>query len=162
MLKTRLRRSTCATQPITGKGSLPTRLFIKESGRSLLLLVFFLPLVFASVAGRVRGTKESGLGRPVASSGAGGSFAIEDFDGDHHPDIAKVQTAQTSAGNSSYLVQVQLSANGERSLQVEAPSGGLMIEARDVNGDNAVDLVLTTALRHQPVAVFLNDGHGTS
>jgi hypothetical protein len=130
-------------------------------GGGVLLLVLFLPLVFASVAGRVRLTKELGLARPTAGSGASGSFAIEDFDGDHHPDIAKVQTAQTSAANSSYLVQVQLSANGQRSLQVEAPSGGLTIEARDVNGDNAVDLVLTTALRHQPVAVFLNDGHGS-
>jgi len=43
---------------------------------------------------------------------------------------------------------------------IVAPPGGLIIEARDVNGDNAVDLVLTTAWFRQPVAIFLNDGHG--
>jgi hypothetical protein len=40
-----------------------------------------------------------------------------------------------------------------------APAGGLLIEARDVNGDHAVDLILSTSLK-QPVAIFLNDGHG--
>jgi hypothetical protein len=41
-----------------------------------------------------------------------------------------------------------------------APAGGLLIEARDVNGDHAVDLILSTSLK-QPVAIFLNDGHGS-
>jgi hypothetical protein len=38
--------------------------------------------------------------------------------------------------------------------------GGLLIEARDVNGDNAVDLILATAWSNHPVAVLLNNGHG--
>ena len=31
---------------------------------------------------------------------------------------------------------------------------------RDVNGDNALDLVVTTAWLNRPVAVLVNDGHG--
>jgi hypothetical protein len=31
---------------------------------------------------------------------------------------------------------------------------------RDVNGDNAPDLIVSTSFQHEPVAVFLNDGHG--
>ena len=38
--------------------------------------------------------------------------------------------------------------------------GGLEIAARDVNGDHAIDLVLTAAWFRQPVAILLNDGHG--
>jgi hypothetical protein len=38
--------------------------------------------------------------------------------------------------------------------------GGLQIASRDVNGDHALDLVLTTRFG-QPVAILLNDGHGT-
>jgi hypothetical protein len=36
-----------------------------------------------------------------------------------------------------------------------------VIEARDVNGDHAPDLILATAWFKEPVAVFLNDGHGS-
>jgi hypothetical protein len=40
------------------------------------------------------------------------------------------------------------------------PQGGLVIEARDVDKDNIIDLVLATAWLREPVAVLLNDGHG--
>src|SRR5579883_592819 len=129
---------------LRSKDSAARALFTKATGTGVLLLVFFLPLVVAvprKGSARSERPRNNHSGQATASS----SFAIEDFDGDHHPDIADVQTAQTSVANSSYLVQVRLSANGQRSLQVQAPSGGLLIEARDVNGDDAVDLVLTTA-----------------
>jgi hypothetical protein len=43
---------------------------------------------------------------------------------------------------------------------VTAPAGGLHVVPRDVNGDNALDLLVSTAWLHQPVAVLVNDGHG--
>ena len=94
------------------------------------------------------------------SFGARLPFAAADLDGDHRPDVANVETDGHSAGDVDYRIQLKLSSTGNRSIQVRGPFGGLAIEARDVNGDNAVDLVLTTAWFHQPVAIYLNDGHG--
>lgn len=96
----------------------------------------------------------------LASVGPGASFAIADFDGDQHPDLASVQGGRVGSSSTDYWIQLQLSASGRQAIQLVAPSGGLLIEARDVNGDHAIDLVLATAWFKQPVAILLNDGHG--
>jgi hypothetical protein len=36
----------------------------------------------------------------------------------------------------------------------------LQIVAKDVNGDNAPDVLVSTAWEHRQIAVFLNDGYG--
>jgi hypothetical protein len=127
-----------------------------------LLLVLFLPSLFASMRGEAAKTHSAGAqtaqvgsGRPISS------FAIDDFDGDNRPDLANIQTFQNRAATNNYFIQLQLSGTGRRFIDVEGPAGGLLIEARDVNGDNAVDLVLTTSLLHEPVAILLNDGQGS-
>jgi hypothetical protein len=99
--------------------------------------------------------------RPVTSLGPGLPFAIADFDGDLRPDSASIQSGANVSGSANYWIQLKLSAAGLQSIQLVAPAGGLSIEARDVNGDHAIDLVLTTAWFRQPVAIFLNDGHGS-
>jgi hypothetical protein len=92
-------------------------------------------------------------------------FAIADFDGDRRPDLASIQSGESThsgpASDCSYWIQLRLSTSGRRLIRLVAPAGGLLIEARDVNGDHAVDLVLATAWFRRPVAIFLNDGHGT-
>ena len=122
--------------------------------RSLLLLLFL---------GFVGGSAEANTDvqvAPVTSVASGQPFAIADFDGDLRPDIASVQTGRSDLAGTDYWIQFQLTTAGRQSIQVVASIGGLQIEARDVNGDHAVDLVLTTALARQPVAILLNDGHG--
>jgi hypothetical protein len=99
--------------------------------------------------------------RPAASARPGLTVAIADFDGDQRPDLARIQTGQDGCGSSAYWIQFQLSTAGRQFIQLVAPPGGLRIEARDVNGDHAVDLVFTTAWFRQPVAILLNDGHGS-
>jgi hypothetical protein len=97
---------------------------------------------------------------PTTAARPGAAFAIADFDGDRRPDLASVQSGPNGSSTTDYRIQLQLSETGRQSIQVLAPAGGLWIEARDVNGDDAVDLVLSTAWSRQPVAIFLNDGRG--
>jgi hypothetical protein len=97
----------------------------------------------------------------AASADPGLSVAIADFDGDHRPDLASIQGGHNASGDSTYWIQFQFSIAGRQSVQLVAPPGGLRIEARDVNGDHAVDLIFTTAWFRQPVAILLNDGHGS-
>jgi hypothetical protein len=97
---------------------------------------------------------------PVSSLGPGPQFAIADFDGDLRPDLVSIQAGANISGGTNYWIQLQLTSAGRQFIQLVAPPGGLVIEARDVNGDHTVDLVLATAWLRQPVAIFLNDGHG--
>lgn len=122
---------------------------------SLLLLLFF-GLVGGSAAANTDVRKAG-----TASNGPGFPFAIADFDGDLRPDLVSVQTGRSDFSHTDYSIELQLSALGRQSIQLIAPAGGLVIEARDVNGDQAVDLVIATAMFRQPVAIFLNDGHGS-
>src|SRR5271168_4089505 len=144
---------------ISRKSDLGTDL--KDNGRALRRLVLWaFLLLLCSLAGNCTasgGEIQSGAG---ASAGPGLPFAVADFDGDLRPDVANVQVGDSASGTSSYWIQLQLSGAGRQSIQLVAPRGGLLIEARDVNGDHTVDLVFTTAWFRQPVAVLLNDGHG--
>ena len=115
-------------------------------------------LVFGLVGGSA--SAEGARNAVAAPVGSGPQFAISDFDGDLNPDLASVQAGLTTSGSTDYWIQLQLSTAGRQSIRLVAPAGGLLIEARDVNGDHAVDLILSTSLK-QPVAIFLNDGHGS-
>jgi hypothetical protein len=123
--------------------------------------------LLAASPSRVRAAQAPGSD----AAAPGVPFAIADFDGDRRPDFASIQLGQSGqssesgrsdpAGDeSSYWVQLRLSSSGRRLIRLIAPAGGLLIEARDVNGDHAIDLVFATAWFRRPVAIFLNDGHG--
>ena len=95
------------------------------------------------------------------SSGFRSNFAIADFDGDRKPDLATVEVQTGSSASSTlYSIRLQLTAGPSQVFGVIAPAGGLQIVARDVNGDDALDVLVSTALQHTQVAVLLNDGHG--
>jgi hypothetical protein len=96
----------------------------------------------------------------VSPVGLGVPFAIGDLDGDLRPDLANIQTGRSDVSQTDYWIQLQLTAAERQTILVVAPTGGLQIVARDVNGDDALDLVLTTAWLKEPVAILLNDGHG--
>jgi len=97
---------------------------------------------------------------PGGASSFASRFAIADFDGDQKPDLATVQVDQDDAIGTRYSIRLQLSAGEESAIGITGPRGGLELVARDVNGDDLVDLVVTTAIDSHFVAVLLNDGHG--
>jgi hypothetical protein len=121
-------------------------------------LVFCLVL---GVAGRANAASPSARQSPVSSPGFNSNFAIADFDGDRKPDLATVEVQKgNSSSTSQYSIRLQLTAGAVQVFGVIAPAGGLQIVARDVNGDDALDVLVSTAWQHQQVAVLLNDGHG--
>jgi len=121
---------------------------------------FFCLLFFAGLLGGAAAAGDVPVAR-IASLGSNASFSIADLDGDCKPDLASVQAGKSDLSSTDYWIQLQFSAAGRQSFQIVAPMGGLQIAARDVNGDHALDLVLTTAWLGQPVAILLNDGQGS-
>jgi hypothetical protein len=97
---------------------------------------------------------------PAAQAVAAANFAIADFDGDALPDVATVQAGLVVASQTKYWIHFAFSAGSQRSLSLLAPTGGLQLSSRDVNGDSFLDVVVSTRLANLPVAVLLNDGRG--
>ena len=89
----------------------------------------------------------------------GPRFVFADLDGDRKPDLALVEM-QAGRSASNYSIRFKMSAGQESAIGVEAPIGGLKLSARDVNGDDAVDLIVTSNLDVHFIKVLLNDGRG--
>src|ERR1700724_1405099 len=87
--------------------------------------------------------------------------AIEDFDGDSRPDIAIVSEGRGGTADNHYRIRFQLSSGESQNIDLTAPVGGLDLSSRDVNGDDFLDVVVTTAGTNRPVAVLVNNGAGT-
>jgi hypothetical protein len=118
-------------------------------------------LVFASIIAVCIETVAPVQKAPVQQTGIVPQFAIEDFDGDSKPDIATVVEGRRGEVDNHYWISFQLSSGGSENIDLAAPAGGLDISSRDVNGDDFVDVVVTTAGTNRPVAVLLNNGAGS-
>ncbi|MGB2632463.1 MAG: hypothetical protein WAM58_00875 [Candidatus Acidiferrum sp.] len=90
----------------------------------------------------------------------GTRFVFADLDGDRIPDLAQVESQNPQSADTNYSIHVKLSAGVESAIGVSGPIGGLRVAARDVNGDDNLDLVVTSNLDSSFVEVLLNDGHG--
>lgn len=132
-------------------------MFTRAITRRLILVGLLLCLALAG--GAVESSAASGPG----FSGAGLAapyYAIGDFDGDQQPDLATVQSDPDTQRDSRYSIRLQLSFGTSSAIGFTAPFGGLLLSAKDVNGDSAIDLVVTTVVDHKLVMVLVNDGHG--
>ena len=87
-------------------------------------------------------------------------FVLADFDGDDQLDIASVQSGRSEASQTRYWIELQLTSGPEQLVTLTAPAGGVRLHYEDVNGDNALDLVVTSRWGQRAVAVLLNDGRG--
>ena len=128
--------------------------------RFLSLPVLFAPFVTFLAFGLILTPPATAQESSGVSIGSRLPFAIADFDGDERPDIARIEAGRGEFAATDYWIELRLSTRGQESVHVTGPAGGLVIEAQDVNGDHAVDLIVATAWLGRPVAVFLNDGHG--
>lgn len=116
--------------------------------------------LFATV-GHAEASSNLGHIAPASFPIVNSQFAIADFDGDRNPDLATVELEPSgSQGSRVYSIRFRLTSGAAQVFGVTAPAGGLQIVAEDVNGDNALDLLVSTAWQHKAVAVLLNDGHG--
>jgi len=118
-------------------------------------------LVFASIVAVCLETVAPAQKAPAQQTGVVPQFAIEDFDGDSKPDIATVLEGRSGEVDNHYWISFQLSSGGTENIDLAAPAGGLDISSRDVNGDDFVDVVVTTTGTNRPVAVLLNNGTGS-
>jgi len=87
-------------------------------------------------------------------------FAIADLDGDRKPDLAVVEMERREAATNQYSIRLRFGAGTEARIGVSVPRGGLRLAAKDVNGDDKVDLVVTSDFEARVIEVLLNDGHG--
>src|SRR6202790_4761170 len=118
-------------------------------------------LVFASMVAVGLETVTPARTAAPHEAGIAPQFAIEDFDGDSRPDIATVLEGRSGTADNHYRIRFQLSSGGSQNIDLTAPVGGLDISSRDVNGDDFLDLVVTTAGTNRPVAALVNNGAGT-
>jgi hypothetical protein len=127
---------------------------------SLVIRVLTAVCLLVSVKGIVVAAATPGSA-PFANDGqVPGHFVIGDFDGDQKPDLATVHVDQSHIELTEYSIHLQLSRGLNLSVGLTAPSGGLQLFSRDVNGDDILDVVVRTTLDSNLVAVLINDGHG--
>ncbi|HEV3419819.1 MAG TPA: VCBS repeat-containing protein [Candidatus Acidoferrum sp.] len=135
--------------------SLANRLYLPGS------VVLCLLVSLSAGHSQIRNTDRP-ISRLVRTAVALGStqFAIADFDGDRQPDLALIRVTRDGSPTSQYSVDFNFSSGHKPAIGIVGPSGGLRITPRDVNGDKFADLVVTSLLDSQFVAIFLNDGKG--
>jgi hypothetical protein len=91
---------------------------------------------------------------------SGNHFAVADFDGDWKPDLALVEITSLHPRQANYAIRLQFSTAAAISFDVSGPNEGIVVAARDVNGDDLPDLIVSSAYDQRVVAILLNHGHG--
>jgi hypothetical protein len=114
--------------------------------------------------GKANGTFVPG---PAASTGSsniysGGEMVVGDFDGDGYPDMAVINVADVSTGNSSVAVILNDGTGNFKPAKTYALSNYSFagIAVGDLNGDGKLDLVVPYNLSSS-LAVLLGVGDGT-
>jgi hypothetical protein len=141
----------------------------RTAAKAVLALCFAVLLLFCAALGWA--TMPGTAAPPAqefsrAALRAASSFAIADFDGDQRPDLATAEIERSNSRFARYRIRLQFTAGpghpaqSGQSIGVTGAFGLPQISAIDVNGDHALDLVITAAGQPQPIAILLNDGRG--
>ena len=132
----------------------------RRTRQSLAALVCLLCFGSGVICHRSHFAAKSPSAGPLQARPTATQFVIADLDGDQIPDLALVELGSLKSAQTSYSIRLQFGGGAQSAIGVEAPFGGLRVAARDVNGDDHIDLILTSNLDERFIEVLLNDGHG--
>jgi hypothetical protein len=96
----------------------------------------------------------------TAAGSLGWSTAIGDFNTDGTADVAIADRVSRSMGGSSYRIEFSVSGLESKTVAFDSEQDALTVRVSDVDRDNDLDVVVSGALSHSIVGVWLNDGNG--
>ena len=96
----------------------------------------------------------------TAAGPFGWSTAIGDFNTDGTPDLAIADRVSRAMGGSAYRIQFSVSGLEPKTFAFRSEQDALTVRVSDIDHDNDLDVVVSGALSHSIVAVWLNDGNG--
>jgi hypothetical protein len=153
-----------------------TALTESSASRGIVVLLASAGLVAHLLGAADRSTRGTGAADRVEAPGPQGAAvksayryrvelqgygALADLDGDRRADLAYSSPQGVVNGAYRYRVDVHLTTGPGTTFDVDSKAlGGLHISALDIDGDNDLDLVITSQFGREPVGVWINDGHG--
>jgi hypothetical protein len=96
----------------------------------------------------------------TAGGALGWSTAVGDFNTDGTPDVAIADRVSHALGAASYTIEFAVSGLESKTVAFESNQDALTVRVSDVDHDNDLDLVVSAALSHEVVGIWLNDGNG--
>ena len=96
----------------------------------------------------------------TAAGSLGWSTAVADFNTDGTPDLAIADRVSHAIGAASYRIEFSVSGRESKSVAFESDQDALTVRVSDVDHDNDLDVVVSSALSREIVGVWLNDGSG--
>jgi hypothetical protein len=96
----------------------------------------------------------------TAAGPFGWSTAIGDFNTDGTPDVAIADRVSRAMGGSAYRIQFSVSGLEPKTFAFRSEQDALTVRVSDIDHDNDLDVVVSGALSHEIVGVWLNDGRG--
>jgi hypothetical protein len=97
----------------------------------------------------------------TAAGPFGWSTAIGDFNTDGTPDVAIADRVSRPMGGSAYRIQFSVSGLEPKTFAFRSEQDALTVRVSDIDHDNDLDVVVSGALSHEIVGVWLNDGRGS-
>jgi hypothetical protein len=96
----------------------------------------------------------------TAAGTLGWSTAVGDFNTDGTPDVAIADRVSHALGAASFTIEFAVSGLESKTVAFESDQDALTVRVSDVDHDNDLDLIVSGALSHEVVGVWLNDGSG--
>lgn len=91
---------------------------------------------------------------------SGQTLAIADFDGDNRADGAILLEPNAVLGQGNFEIKLHLTGHNNRDIKFQSLEPALTVEARDIDHDGDIDLIIEESISHKRIQVWINDGNG--